>query len=109
MNTQDVEQMLKDMRDGKSDEFDLVINRDKRELGKTISAEALDELNFAAETFIRARIMHHWEAKPKGLDDVGPFNIKVSMKVTIDDESYRPEPEDRPWFIIDGSRRSTDA
>jgi hypothetical protein len=105
VNDQQIREMIESMRTGKSDSMDFVVTREKKEPGRTISAEALRELQGTIDAFVEARIMHHWDAKPNGTKDVGPSTIRAEVKITIDDFHIEPAPDERPWFIIDGNGR----
>jgi hypothetical protein len=102
---QDVLDMYRDMVDGKGDEMDFRVVREKKEHGRTISAEALQELEMTVNAFIQARIEHHWAKKPNGRADVGPTIIKAEVRITVDGVHVEPDPDQRPWYVIDGSRR----
>jgi hypothetical protein len=101
----DIEAMYREMVESKSDEMDFMVTREKREPGRTISAEALHELELVVNAFITARLEHHWDRKPKGRNDVGPTMIKAEVRVTIDNVHVVPDPSERPWYVIDGGNR----
>lgn len=103
---------LKDMyaqlRDSTSDAMDFTVTRaeDLRKPGETISAEALADLTQTVNAFIGARIEHHWLAREGGIAAVGPSSITAEIRITIDGVHVTPEPDARPWYVIDGNLRT---
>ena len=111
MKTDEREKMFSDLATTKdADVMDFVMTR-KPEVGKTFSADALDEYIQTVQDFIVARIRYHWPKDNEGFDPAkpGPSNIKVELKVTIDDESYPPLAVAKPWYVIDGTNRNLDS
>ena len=90
----------------KGDEMDFVMTR-QPEVNKTFSSDALDEYIQTVQDYIVARIRYHWPKEGDDFDPAkpGPSNIKVELKVTIDDEHYPPFLTERPWYVIDGTNR----
>jgi hypothetical protein len=105
MKPAEIAEMLRAMEEGDSDEMDFVVTREKQEVGRTISEEALASLQATVNSFIEARILHHWKAKPDGVRDVGPSVIKAEVRLTVDGMHIVPDPDARPWWVIDGQRR----
>ena len=101
----DVLAMYRDMVEGESVEMDFRVVREKQEPGRTISAEALRELELTVNAFIAARIEHHWDKKPKGKAAVGPSVITAEVRITVDDVHIVPYPDARPWYVVDGNSR----
>lgn len=111
MTTQEREKMFADLATtAGADEMDFVMTR-KPEVNKTFSADALDEYMQTVQDYILARIRYHWPKDGEEFDPAkpGPSNIKVELKVTIDDVHYPPDDKARPWYVIDGTNRAVDA
>lgn len=103
-------QMYESLRnEPNADEMDFIVQRppEKRRVGETISAEALDEFQTAVNTFIAARMEYHWKQREGGMKAMGPSVIKAEVRITIDDVHIEPHPDQRPWFVIDGQKRPT--
>ncbi len=108
MNTKDADKMLKDIREADRDVMDFVMTRERPDPGKTFSREALQEFLDSMNAFVVARIANHWD-RTGGEDSPGFSNLKVEVKVSLDDKSYPPLAEERPWYVIDGRARNLDA
>jgi hypothetical protein len=90
-----------------SDEMDFGVTRppEKRERGRTISADAMGELQDMVNAFIAARLAYHWDHAPEGRSGIGPSVIKAEVRITVDDVHIVPDPDQRPWYFVDGGTR----
>jgi hypothetical protein len=80
------------------------LNREP-EVGRTFSAEGLDDIFTALQTFVGARITAHWAKRGVATMAVGPHRLRLGVSVGIDGaEPVMVGDEDFPWYVTSDNR-----
>jgi hypothetical protein len=92
-----------EMIEQESDAFTFVVKR-KPEEGRSLSAEAMDQLRNVFAAFVSARLSA--DLRRRGPDGPGHSEVQIDLKVTINGGSHTVGEDAHPWYaLVDGEHR----
>ncbi len=108
MDKPSVTKMFDDLAGQDSDVMNFELKREPQ-ANTTFSKDGLDDLMFAIQLFLGARLSHHLGKRAPG--EPGPHRMSVEIKVGMDGEAWQVVPvEEAPWYAtVDGARRGSAA